>query len=137
MTVRRIDVPELAPGRGYSPVVVVESGRLAFLAGQTAQDESGTIRGETVVEQFDHALANLLTALAAAGGTPDGLAKLTIYAVDPAAYRRNARAIGEAWRARVGRAYPAIALVGVTSLWDPAALIELDAIAALPEHAPP
>jgi enamine deaminase RidA (YjgF/YER057c/UK114 family) len=127
----RIDPPELAPASGYTPVVVVEAGRLAFLSGQTAQGPDGAIRGATVVEQFDVALANLLTALAAAGGTPDGLAKLTIYAVDPADYRRNAAAIGTVWRARVGRDYPAVTLIGVASLWDAAALVELDAVAAL------
>jgi enamine deaminase RidA (YjgF/YER057c/UK114 family) len=112
--------------------VIVESGRLAFLAGHTAQGPSGAIRGASLVEQFDLALANLLATLAAAGGTPDSLVKLTIYVVDPADYRANAAAIGERWRARVGRDYPAIALLGVHSLWDPSALVELEAVAAVP-----
>lgn len=132
MTLNRIHPPDLARASGYTPVVVVEAGRLAFVAGQTALDSSGALRGSTVVEQFDLALANVLVAVAAAGGTPDGLVRMTVYAVDPADYRRHSAEIGAVWRARVGRDYPAMALIGVQSLWDPAALVELEAVAAVP-----
>jgi enamine deaminase RidA (YjgF/YER057c/UK114 family) len=82
------------------------------------------------VPQFEQALANLLTALAAAGGAPEHLASLTIYLVDMADYQAHSREIGAAWRRLAGPHYPAMAAVGVTRLWDPQALVELQAIAA-------
>jgi enamine deaminase RidA (YjgF/YER057c/UK114 family) len=85
-----------------------------------------------VAEQFELALANLLTALAAAGGQPEHLASLTVYAVDLADYRANGRQIGAAWRKLAGREYPAMAAIGVSRLWDAAALVEVQGFAVIP-----
>jgi enamine deaminase RidA (YjgF/YER057c/UK114 family) len=131
MTLRRINPPGLAEPSGFSHAVTATGGTLVFLAGQTALDEKGAIVGTDVVEQFDRALGNLLEALAAAGGSPAHLARLTVYATDPQDYREHAADIGRVWRARAGRDYPAMALVGVVRLWDEPALVELEGIAVL------
>jgi enamine deaminase RidA (YjgF/YER057c/UK114 family) len=110
--------------------VSVTATRLVFLAGQTGSDADGHIAGPGIVAQFERALANLLTALRAAGGGPGDLVSLTVYAVDLDAYRAHAREIGEVWRRLAGREYPAMAAVGVQRLWDPAALVELAGVAA-------
>jgi enamine deaminase RidA (YjgF/YER057c/UK114 family) len=132
MTVRRINPPELAPPVGFSHAVVAEGSTIVLLAGQTALDGEGRIVGVTIVEQFEKVLTNLLAALAAAGGTPNQLAKLTIFSVDPADYRAHARDIGAVWQRLVGRDYPAMTLVGVTRLWDDDALLEIEGTAVLP-----
>jgi len=132
MTVRRVNPPELAPPVGFSHAVVAEGATLVMLAGQTALDNEGRIVGSTIVEQFEKVLGNLLTALAAAGGKPDQLAKLTIFSVNPADYRAHAREIGAVWQRMVGRDYPAMTLVGVTRLWDDEALLEIEGTAILP-----
>ncbi len=132
MTVRRINPPELAPPVGFSHAVVAEGSTIVLLAGQTALDGEGRIVGATIVEQFEKVLTNLLAALAAAGGTPNQLAKLTIFSVDPADYRAHARDIGAVWQRLVGRDYPAMTLVGVTRLWDDDALVEIEGTAILP-----
>lgn len=132
MTVRRINPPELAPPVGFSHAVVAEGSTIVLLAGQTSLDGEGRIVGSTIVEQFEKVLTNLLAALAAAGGTPDQLAKLTIFSVDPADYRAHARDIGAVWQRLVGRDYPAMTLVGVTRLWDDDALVEIEGTAILP-----
>lgn len=132
MTLERVDPPELARPSGFSHAVVATGGRTVFLAGQTALDAHGDVVGSGVVSQFGKALANLLTALRAAGGEPEHLARLTIYVTDVDAYRTRTREIGDVWRAEVGRAYPAMALVGVTRLWDPEALVEIEGTAVVP-----
>jgi enamine deaminase RidA (YjgF/YER057c/UK114 family) len=132
MSLEFVNPPELATPRGFSHAVV-GSGRVVFLAGQTALDAEGRIVGDTVVEQFDRALSNLLAALAAAGGTPAELAGLTIYIVDVEDYRANARAIGGVWKRLVGDTYPAMAAVGVAQLWDEEALVEVQGYAILPD----
>ena len=133
MTIERVNPPELARPSGFAHAVVAAGGRVVFLAGQTATDAAGTIVGGTVAAQFERALANLLTALRAAGGSAEHLASLTIYAVDLADYRAHGREIGQAWRRLAGRDYPAMAAVGVAALWDPAALVEIQGHAVLPE----
>lgn len=104
---------------------------MVFLAGQTALDASGAIVGDTIVEQFEQALANLLTALTAAGGEPADLASLTVYAVDLADYRAHGHEIGTVWRRLAGRDYPAMAAIGVSRLWDAAALVEVQGYAVV------
>lgn len=128
--IERINPEELAPPRGFSHAVV-GTGSIVFLAGQTALDARGRITGSGLVEQFEIALGNLLAALRAAGGRPDQLASLTVYAVDLADYRRHAREIGEVWRRLVGREYPAMAGIGVARLWDDDALVEVQGFAVL------
>lgn len=132
MSLEFVNPPELGAPAGFSHAVVGR-GRIVFLAGQTALDADGEVVGATVVEQFEQALGNLLAALAAAGGTPADLASLTIYAVDLADYRAHAREIGAVWRRLVGPRYPAVAGLGVSRLWDAAALVEVQGFAVLPD----
>ena len=130
MSLERVNPPELAPPSGFAHAVVGE-GRLVVLAGQTALDADGRVVEGDVVAQFERALRNLLTALAAAGGRPEQLAGLTIYSVDLADYRAHAREIGRVWRELVGSQYPASAGIGVSRLWDEEALVELQGVAIL------
>ena len=131
MDVERINPAELARPSGFSHAVSVTASRMVFLAGQVGVDRDGTVVSGGVVAQFEQALANLLTALAAAGGQPANLVSLTIYIVDLAGYQAHAGEIGAVWRRLAGPEYPATAAVGVTRLWDPEALVELQGIAAV------
>jgi enamine deaminase RidA (YjgF/YER057c/UK114 family) len=126
----RINPEELGRPSGFSHAVSVAEGRLVFLAGQIGLGRDGKVVAG-VVAQFEQALANLLTALAAAGGQPADLVSLTIYVTDLESYQAHGKDIGAAWRRVVGREYPAMAAVGVTRLWDPGALVEIQGIAAV------
>ncbi len=127
----RVNPSHLAPPTGFSHAVRAAPGTLVFLAGQTALDGSGRIVGEGVVEQFERALANLLDVAAASGAGPSDLAKLTVFAVDVADYRRHARELGRVWKRLVGGDFPAMAVIGATRLWDEAALVEIEGIAVV------
>ena len=130
MSIERINPAELGRPSGFTHAVRA-SGTFVFLAGQTALDQSGQVVGDTVTRQFEQALENLLRALAAAGGTPDDLASMTIFITDIDDYRAHAGEIAAVWRRHVGTSYPAMAAVGVTRLWDREAMVELQAIAVL------
>jgi len=132
VTIERVNPPSLARPAGFSHAVAATGGRLIFLAGQTALDAEGAIVGDTVAAQFEQALHNLLEALRAAGGSPEHLASLTIYAVDLEDYRAHGPQIGDAWRRLAGREYPAMAAIGVCRLWDAAALVEIQGHAVVP-----
>ena len=126
----RVNPESLPKPSGFSHAVLAR-GTTIHLAGQTGVDASGTIVAGGVVAQFEQALTNLLTALRAAGGSPDGLASLTIYIVDMDDYRAHSREIGAVWQRLVGRNFPAMAGIGVARLWDEDALVELQGHAVL------
>jgi len=128
--VKRVNPPTLAAPSGFSHAVVA-TGTTVFLAGQTGMDASGAIVPGGVVAQFEQALANLLEALTAAGGSPADLASLTIYIVDMDDYRTHAREIGAVWKRLVGTDYPAMAGIGVSRLWDADAVVEVQGFAVL------
>ncbi|MEU0393608.1 RidA family protein [Streptomyces sp. NPDC006208] len=132
MSLQRHNPAELSPPTGFSHAVTASGSRLVFLAGQTALDTAGKVVGAALPEQFEAALTNLLTALAAAGGTPHDLARVTIYATDVADYRAHVSELGRIWRRLAGRDYPAMAVIGVVRLWDDQCLVEVDGVAVLP-----
>jgi enamine deaminase RidA (YjgF/YER057c/UK114 family) len=131
MTVERINPEELGRPSGFSHAVSAPAGRLVFLAGQTGTGRDGKVVSGGVVAQFEQALANLLTALAAAGGQPDDLVSVTLYITDLGDYQAHSREIGAVWRTLAGTRYPAMAGVGVTRLWDPEAQVEIQGMAVV------
>ena len=62
----------------------------------------------------------------------DDLVSLQVFVTDLAAYRASMRELGSVWRAHFGRRYPAMAVLGVTELFDPKALVELVGVAVIP-----
>jgi enamine deaminase RidA (YjgF/YER057c/UK114 family) len=131
MDMERINPAGLARPAGFSHAVSAPAGRLVFLAGQLGMDRDGRVVPGGVVAQFEQALSNLLTALAAAGGHPSDLASLTIYLTDVEGYQAKGKEIGAVWRRLAGSDYPAMAGVGVTKLWLPAAMVEVEGIAVV------
>jgi enamine deaminase RidA (YjgF/YER057c/UK114 family) len=131
MDMERINPAGLAQPSGFSHAVSAPAGRLVFLAGQLGMDRDGRVVPGGVVAQFEQALRNLLTALAAAGGHPSDLASLTIYLTDVQDYQAKGKEIGAVWRRLAGSDYPAMAGVGVTKLWLPDAMVELQGIAVV------
>jgi enamine deaminase RidA (YjgF/YER057c/UK114 family) len=127
-----VNPPSLARAIGFAHATVTPAeGRTVHLGGQTAMDSDGAIVSGGIVEQFRQAFGNMLTALAATGGTPEDLVSVTIYLTDVQDYQAHGREIGRIWRDLAGTHYPAMAGVGVTRLWQPEALIEISGIAAL------
>ena len=126
--IERVNPPSLAKPSGFTHAV--RHAGLIHLSGQTAMDAAGRIVPGGIVEQFTQALDNLLTALRAAGGDPDYLLSVTIYLTDIPDYQRHGKEIGELWRKKAGRSYPAMTGIGVTALWQPEAMIEIAGVAA-------
>jgi enamine deaminase RidA (YjgF/YER057c/UK114 family) len=107
------------------------SGEILFVAGQIGWNREGRMVSDDFVLQFIQALENVMDVVWAAGGTPESVARMTVYVTDKADYVRNRKAIGEAWRKRMGKHYPAMALVEVKALVEDDARIEIEATAVL------
>lgn len=127
-----VNPPGLLPAQGFSHVGIVAPGSIIEIAGQTAHQADGTLRGSTMAEQAEAALANLATALQAAGAEPEHLVAMQIYVTDVAAYRSQMDQIGPAWRQHLGKHYPTVSLFGIAELFDPEAMIEVVARAVIP-----
>jgi enamine deaminase RidA (YjgF/YER057c/UK114 family) len=122
-----INPPELGAPRGFSHGLLAPEGwRLLFVAGQTAADE------HQFVAQFAAALDKILAVVRTAGGRPEHIGRMTVYVTDLDAYLESRAPLRDTWRERMGTHYPAMALVGVTRLVEPGALVEIEATAMLP-----
>ena len=116
--------------RGWNNgMLAPEGGRVLFVAGQIGV-------GATLAAQFGAALSNVLRVVEEAGGTVADVGRLTIYVTDMDAYRGSLAEIGAAYRAVFGKHFPAMALVGVTELVDPRAVVEVEATAVIPQAQP-
>lgn len=127
-----INPSSLGAPRGYSNGLLTGSrGELLFVSGQVAWDEHQKIISDDFVQQFDRALANLLTVVSEAGGTANDVVRLVIYVTDKNEYRTRTKEVGDCYRARMGRHFPAMVLVEVKGLLEDAARVEIEGIALL------
>jgi|SRR5215218_7974023 len=128
MTLERIDPDGLARPETYTHVVVAEGSRLVFVAGQVAEDEDGNVVGrDDFPTQARQAFSNLGRALAAAGASPEHVARLGIFVV--ALHENHLPAIEAARATLFGDHKPVDTLLGVETLAHPGCQLEVDAIA--------
>jgi enamine deaminase RidA (YjgF/YER057c/UK114 family) len=128
----RVVTPSFFPRpRGYANGIVA-NGRHLHIAGQIAWDKDARIVSPDFATQFLQALDNVIAVVREAGGATEHLVKLTAFVTDLDAYRAATPAIGEGWRARLGKYYPAMSLVKVAGLLEPGALVEIEGVASLP-----
>jgi len=124
--------PSWAPPIGYANGVAVTPGRLVFVAGQVGWDANQRFASEELAPQFDQALANVIAVVAAAGGRPEHICRITAFCCDKPAYLAARPELGRIWRARMGRHFPAMSMIFVSDLLDSPGKIELEATAVLP-----
>jgi enamine deaminase RidA (YjgF/YER057c/UK114 family) len=117
--------------RGYSNGMMGR-GRVVLVGGQIGWDETGVFP-DGLVAQTRQALRNILAVLKEAGAGPEHIGRLTWYVVDMAEYRASLRDLGPVYRDVMGRHFPAMALVQVVSLVEPAARVEIEATAIIPD----
>jgi enamine deaminase RidA (YjgF/YER057c/UK114 family) len=117
--------------KGYANAVSAE-GRLVFVSGQIGWDPVTCILAAAdFTAEVRQALTNVVAALAAAGARPDQITRLTWYITDRHAYAQQQREIGRAYREVIGRHFPAMSVVVVQGLVEPAARVEIEATAVV------
>ena len=119
----------------YRQVAVATGTRFVHLAGQVARTADGEPVGVgDLAAQVEQAYRNVGTALAAAGGSFDDVAKLTVYVVDWTPDKLPALGAGVARAAEHLGAdlIKPITLLGVSTLGEPDLLVEVEAVAVLP-----
>jgi len=131
MTLKIINPKSLGAPRGYSNGVMAEGERLLFIAGQIAWNRDQQLVSDDLVEQFDRALGNVIAVVTEAGGRADQIVRLIIYVTDKDNYKALMEQIGERYRARMGKHFPAMVLVEVAGLLEDRAQIEIEGVAVL------
>ena len=130
-SIRRINPSELGTPPGYSQIVEVSTGRMIFIAGQTALDRDGNVVGKNdFAAQADQVFQNLAIALQASQCTPANLVKLTVFLTDMNNLGAYREARNRFFASVTPPAAPAVTLVEVSKLYGPDFLIEIEAIAA-------
>lgn len=125
----------LPPGwprpKGYANGIEAE-GRLIFVAGQVGWTPEGKFEATTLPAQFAQTLDNTLAVLREANAGPEHIARMTWYITDKRAYLSALPELGAIWREKMGKNYPAMAVVEVKALIEDAALIEIETTAVIP-----
>jgi enamine deaminase RidA (YjgF/YER057c/UK114 family) len=124
--------PNFPKPRGYSNGIVA-TGRTLFISGQIAWDKDARIVSPDFATQFLQSLDNVIAVVRAAGGGSEQIVKLLTFVTDLEAYRAATKTIGEGWRERMGKHFPAMSLVKVAGLLEPGALVEIEGVAMLPD----
>ncbi len=118
--------------KGYANGVSAR-GRTIFLAGQIGWDAQQRFVGRDLVTQAKQALRNIVAILAEDGAAPEHIVRLTWYVTDRAAYLAAGAELGAAYREVMGKHFPAMTAVEVSSLMEAEAVVEIEATAVVPE----
>ncbi len=129
---KTLNPPGWPTPRGYSNGIAA-SGRFVFVAGQIGALPDMTFESDDFGVQFRRALQNTVDVLAAGGAKPEHVARMTVYVTDKKEYFARMGEVGAAWHELMGKHFPAMALVQVTSLVDDRAKIEIETTAVVPE----
>ena len=127
MSARDVVVAEWPKPRGYSNGRIGQ-GAVLHVAGQIGWDENKRFV-DGLGAQFGKALDNVLAVVCAAGGNAADIASMTVFVTDIDEYRKSQAILAPVWRERMGKHYPAMALVAVSALVEPQAVVEIQAVA--------
>jgi enamine deaminase RidA (YjgF/YER057c/UK114 family) len=130
---RGVPIPGVAKTTGgFQPVV--RAGPLVFISGQVSQDADGALVGENDIRaQSRQVYANLRRAVEGAGGSVSNIVQLTTFTLD----RDHRPAIREEREKAFGGWQPTSTLVVISGLAKPEYLLEVEAIAVIPEQPDP
>lgn len=118
----------------YEPYLLsqaIKFGNLLFVSGQAGAGDDGKIVAGGFRAQGEQAFANLRRALEAGGSSLEDVIKVTIFVTDMG----NFNEVVELRRQFFTAPYPADTIAEIKALYDPAAMIEIEAIAAVRPHA--
>lgn len=124
--------PESFPApQGYNNGILMPPGSTLFIAGQIGWNRECHLVSDSFPEQFDQALANVIAVVRTAGGLPENIGHLRIFVIDKDEYLSHRAEIGQMYRKRMGRHFPAMSLVEVKALLEPGAQVEIEGVAVI------
>ena len=117
--------------KGYANGIKAR-GEMVFVGGMIGWDIHGKLPS-SFVAQTRQLLENIAAVLKEGGAGPEHIVRMTWYVVDIEEYRAALPELGKAYREVLGRNFPAMALVQVTSLVEKDARLEIETTAVIPD----
>lgn len=132
MTLETIHPEGWKAAKGYANGIVATGNKTLYVGGQIGWNADQEFETDDFIGQFEQTLRNILDVVVTAGGKAEHIARLTWYITDRAEYLKRQKECGEAYRRVMGRHFPAMAVVEVSSLMEARAKVEIEATAVLP-----
>ena len=130
MAITHLNPPSMHRNPAFSQGTIAPAGaRMLYVGGQNGVDADGQVVGDSIAAQTEQAMRNLLAVLAEAGASQEDVAKLTIFLVEGTDLAAGFAASQSVWGAHP----TAVSAAFVSALANPAYLVEIEAIAALPD----
>lgn len=117
--------------KGYANGILAKPGEQIFVGGQIGWNSQFEFETNDFVGQVRQTLENIVAVLAAANAEPKHIVRLTWYVTDKQEYIQNLSAMGKAYRAVMGRNFPAMSVVQVVALIEDRAKVEIEATAVI------
>lgn len=119
--------------KGYSNGILAHKGRVLFMAGQVGWSPEEKFASDKLVPQFEQAIKNIVAIVQKAGGKPSDICKMTCFCKDRNQYLATRKELGQIWKEIMGNHYPCMSMIFVVDLLDHPAVIEIEAMAVIPE----
>lgn len=120
--------------RGYAngTMISVEAGsRLLFVGGQIGWNGQQQFESDDLGDQVRLTLENIVAILKEGGAAPSDIVRMTWYVKDKQEYVAAYPAIGEHYRAIIGRHFPAMTAIEVADLVEDRAKVEIEVTAVV------
>ena len=128
----QLQPPGWAPARGYANGIAAR-GTQIFVGGQIGWNAQQQFESDDFIAQTAQALRNVLAVLEQAGASAQHMVRMTWYILDRDEYNARLKELGQAYRAVMGRNFPAMSCVAVAALMEPRAKVEIEVTAVLPD----
>ncbi len=127
---QHLQPPGWPRAKGYANGIIAE-GKMIFVAGQVGWDETETVVSDNFAAQAEQALKNIVAILAEAGAGPEHIVRMTWFVAARDEYLAEQKEIGAAYRAVIGRHFPAMSVIGIEGLIEDGAKLEIEATAVI------
>lgn len=126
---KRLQPSDWLPPKGYANGILAKGGEMIFTGGLVGWNGNCEFETHDFIGQLRQTLKNIVAVLAEAEAGPEHIVRMTWYITDKQVYKRNLKEIGAAYREIIGRHFPTMAVVEVTSLIEDEALVEIEVTA--------
>lgn len=129
---KTLQPPDWVQPKGYANGIAAK-GTLVFTSGMIGWNAACEFETDDFVAQTQQALENIVAVILEAGGKAEHLVRLTWYITDKTEYLEHQARLGAVYRAVIGRHYPVMSVLEVSSLLEPRAKVEIEATAVIPD----
>lgn len=127
---QRLQPPDWAQPKGYANGIAAR-GTLIFVGGQIGWNAQQQFESDDFIDQCAQTLRNVVSVLHAGRALPEHMVRMTWYVTDRAEYIARLSELGSVYRSVMGKNFPAMTCVEVSSLMELRAKVEIEVTAVV------